>query len=222
MANPAVPPPTFAAEARTAPATSKDVAAAAFNVGCCYRDGTGGATKDMKDAAVWFRKAAKAGHVDAMVSLGVRHMLGQGVAATPEEGVKWFKKAADLGSAAAMNNLGSAYRDGSGVVKDNPKAVEWYKKAAEKGSIEAKINLAWAHERGLGVTVAVDKAAALKYYQEAADKGSTFAAKAVARLTAIPSVRIKAPGPAPAAESYLVADKIIAACLTSAAEAVHP
>ena len=76
MSAPATPPPLFATESRGG--TGKDVASAAFNVGCCYRDGQGGTPRDYVEAIKWFKKAAKAGHAEAMVSLGVRYAAGQG------------------------------------------------------------------------------------------------------------------------------------------------
>jgi TPR repeat protein len=70
--------------------------------------------------------------------LGVRYLLGEGVAKDATEGVKWMSKAAEQGNAEAQYNLGVCYAKGDGVAKDDVTAYMWTNLAAASGAKSAK------------------------------------------------------------------------------------
>ena len=113
-------------------------AEAQFYLGFYYEQGVGvGVTKDLAEAAKWYRKAAEQGHAIAQYNLGVFYAQGAGVTKDLAEAVKWFRKAAEQGYARAQDNLGVCYYSGAGVTKDLAEAVKWIRKAAEQGDAKA-------------------------------------------------------------------------------------
>ena len=77
---------------------------AQFNLGCCYRDGTG-VEQDAERAFELFQQAADAGDEDAECSLGVAYERGEGVAQSDELAKQWYAKAATAGHKLAKSNL---------------------------------------------------------------------------------------------------------------------
>jgi TPR repeat protein len=61
-----------------------------------YEDGAG-VSKDLAEAARWYRKAADAGDARGMNNLGGMYEYGAGVSKNVAEAVRWYRKAADLG-----------------------------------------------------------------------------------------------------------------------------
>jgi TPR repeat protein len=120
------------------------------------------------------QKAATAGNVEAMNSLGLLYQNGQGVAQSYDKARVWFQKAADAGDADAMNNLGELYYYGLGVARDYTQARDWYEKAAAADNANAMYSLGWMYEKGSGVIIR-DYSQALNWYQRAAAEGNTEA-----------------------------------------------
>src|SRR5437660_1366663 len=87
-----------------AQAESGDVVAQ-VNLGECYANGRG-VTKDLVDAAKWFRKAAEQGNAIAQLKLGGAYQIGFGVTKDFTEAAKWYRKAAEQGNAFAQTSLG--------------------------------------------------------------------------------------------------------------------
>lgn len=102
---------------------------------------------------LWFRKAARRGHVEAQYMLGVAYYTGRGTEQNYIEAVKWLKQAALNGHASAAYLLGNAYMAGIGVEKDQAWAVRWYGKAASSGHARAQFSVGVAYAVGLGVPV---------------------------------------------------------------------
>jgi hypothetical protein len=128
--------------------------------------------QDAADAAEKFtcyRKAAEAGHADAMFSVGVCYRQGQGVEQDDAKAAAWYRRAAEKGQGEAAFNLGSSYANGRGVEKDEREALKWYLVAAKKGSDRAMFSVGLCYARGSGV--AKDAAKALDWFRKAAAKG---------------------------------------------------
>ena len=106
-------------------------------LGWCYANGQG-VSKDLKEAAKWYRKSAEQGLKEAQYSLGLCYYNGRGVPQSYEEAVKWYRKAAEQGVKEAQYDLGKCYENGQGVSKDINEAVKWYRKAAVQGVKEAQ------------------------------------------------------------------------------------
>jgi serine/threonine-protein kinase len=101
-----------------------------------------GPTKNEKEAARWYRKAADAGSSAAMLYLGSMYTDGTGVTQSDDEAARWWGKAANAGNPAGMYDLGTLYEEGRGVPRSAAKAKELYQKAANLGNDEAKKRLA--------------------------------------------------------------------------------
>jgi serine/threonine-protein kinase len=101
-----------------------------------------GPTKNEKEAARWFQKAADAGSSTGMLYLGSMYTDGTGVTQSDDQAAHWWGKAADAGNPAGMYDLGTLYEEGRGVPRSAAKAQELYQKAANLGNDEAKKRLA--------------------------------------------------------------------------------
>ena len=130
-----VKPETYSAElVKKAEAGDAD---AQFNLGDCYRLGTG-VTQDSKEAFKWYAKSAEQGVAWAQSWLGYCYISGTGVTQDSQEAVKFYKKSAEQGNDQAQFFLGSCYANGTGVTQDYKEAVKWYTKSAEQGCPQAK------------------------------------------------------------------------------------
>jgi TPR repeat protein/uncharacterized caspase-like protein len=136
------------------------------------------AAQQYGDALPLMRRAADAGSVAAMTSLGDMYVDGRGVAKDEAEAMRLFRRAADSGNAAAISNLGIMYQDGRGVVQDDLEAIRLYRKAAALGDAGAMNNL--GHMYGNGRGVAKDEAEALRLYRKAAGLGDPGAMNSLA------------------------------------------
>jgi TPR repeat protein len=68
-------------------------AEACYRLGLAYRQGTPQRPKDDLSAALWFRKAAAAGHPEAMAALADAYLGGHGVLRNPREAARWAEAA---------------------------------------------------------------------------------------------------------------------------------
>ena len=68
-----------------------------YKIGECYYNGTGGASKDLAKAAVWFEKAAHQGHANAQSKIGSLYQNGTGVEKDIAKAKQWYKMAANNG-----------------------------------------------------------------------------------------------------------------------------
>ena len=91
----------------------------ANNLGVMYANGEG-VSRDDKQAAFWFRKAAEQGYAEAQLILGLMYNEGQGgLEKDYSQAVAWFRKAAEQALAMAQYNLGVMYANGAGVTHDD-------------------------------------------------------------------------------------------------------
>lgn len=135
-------------------------------LGDAYSKGWG-TTVDKTKAREWFRKAAEAGHTQAMVRLGM--LLDRPAPEDdPAEAVLWFRRAAELGNASGMISLGFAYREGRGVSQDPSEAVRWFIKAVETGDGHSMIHVGRMYSRWLE-----DPVKAVEWFNRAAEEGFT-------------------------------------------------
>jgi hypothetical protein len=76
-------------------------AVAQFVLGVCLANGTGGRTKDEREAVKWYRQAADQGCADAQFNLGDCYYHGTGATKDERKAAKWYRLAADQGHADA-------------------------------------------------------------------------------------------------------------------------
>ncbi|MDP9100050.1 MAG: sel1 repeat family protein [Verrucomicrobiota bacterium] len=178
----ALPAPVWPAPSPTAPAQSKTDqnpsdevrakaeagdAEAQYLLGRRYARGQG-ATKDLAEAAKWYRKAADQNYAKAQDALGYYYEEGKGVEKDSVEAVKWYRKAADQNNPGGQYNLARCYAHGLGVPKDPVEAVKWYRKAAAQNFAMAQHNLGYCYDQGEGVPK--DLVEAAKWYRKAAEQ----------------------------------------------------
>ena len=110
---------------------------AAFNLGQAYRLGKGVAA-DSGAAKRWFEKAARGGHLDAQVSLGLL-LFDNGDRAAA---LVWLQRAAARGEPRALLVTGTALFNGDGVKRDPVLGYAYVSRAAAQGLAPAKATLA--------------------------------------------------------------------------------
>jgi TPR repeat protein len=115
----------------------KGDADAAFNLGQAYRLGRG-VNSDSAAAKRWFEKAARAGHLDAQVSLGLL-LFDSGDRPTAFE---WLGKAAERGEPRALLVTGTALFNGDGLPRDAVRGYAYVSRSAAQGLMPAKQTLA--------------------------------------------------------------------------------
>lgn len=124
------------------------------------------AERHYTEAIEKFTDAVGFGSADAAYHLAQMYQNGEGVERDYVEALKWAEKAADLGYPEI-----EALIDALNEQKKYAGEMVQYTKAAEQGDPLAAHNLGMMHESGKGT--AEDKAEALKWYEKAADLGSS-------------------------------------------------
>lgn len=113
---------------------------AQYYLGTMYNHGHG-APRDLRLAAEWYEKAARAGHPDAPFTLGFLLYYGsEGVAPNSAAAAPWLDRAAQAGNGAAQSLLARLYLEGTGVPLDHERALNWALSAAEKGNAGAQFD----------------------------------------------------------------------------------
>lgn len=136
------------------------------------------------DAAPWFERAARHGHVDAQVMLGTMYLVGRGVGKDPVAAAEWYGVAAEAGDPWAQFSLGNMYLEGNGVPRDVKKGIRLERLAAEQGHQGAQYNLGALFYNG--DAVARDYAAAANWFERAARQGDTRSQLTLGRIYSTP------------------------------------
>ena len=126
---------------------------AQYNMGWMYLNAKG-VKQDLREAFVWFRKAAEQNEPTAQFNMGAALEVGDEKAGIPqniEAAVQWYTKSANQGNSAAQYNLGTLYDNGKGVPQDPQKSVEFYRQSAEQGYPPAQFSLGVAYYLGEGI-----------------------------------------------------------------------
>jgi TPR repeat protein len=120
------------------------------------------------EAFVWLRKAAEAGHAEAMHRFG--HLLEHnhaGVSADPRQAAEWFRKSAERGQAAPARDYATRLEEGRGIAKNLKEAARWYRRSAEAGDADAMGRYATMLEEGKGGRK--DEVEAIAWYRKSAE-----------------------------------------------------
>lgn len=157
-------------------------APAQFNVAIFYYNGEG-TTQDRAATVHWLERAARQGHIRAIMQLAECCRYGIGTKRDEAAYARWIERAAAAGDAQAQYKTGTAYYRGIGVIPDYEQAVKWYTKAANQGVSEAENDLGLCYENGLGVP-RLDPNRALRLYKSAANRGNATARSNYERLAA--------------------------------------
>lgn len=90
-------------------------------------------SKDEREAARWFLKAAAQGFVVAQFNLGLIHEKGLGVERNHAEAMKWYAKAVDAEFVPAFINLAVLYESGTDVARDRATATQLRIRSSQRG-----------------------------------------------------------------------------------------
>jgi TPR repeat protein len=155
--------------------------AAQYDLGLQYEKG-GGVSKDIKQAAGWFMKAAEKGYTKAEAKVGELYGLfgdrDSGLSFDPEKSMAWYTKAAEKGLAEAQYALGYLYATWY-LKKDSEKAAELFSKAAAQGNSPAQVSLGDCYANGEGMPK--DPKKAVEWYTKAARLGDTEGERKLAK-----------------------------------------
>jgi len=133
-------------------------ATAEVKVGECYAEGKG-VTRDAKQAAGWYRKAADQGNIDGEMHLAdlYRDGAGKAFARDMTQAAAWYRKAADQDDVSAQGALGMLYTVGQGVPQSDVEAYFWLELAASvKGPNQARYD---ANRRNVGTRITEEELA---------------------------------------------------------------
>ena len=122
------------------PLATKGDAAAQFQLGELYDQGTG-VPLDEKKALSWYRKAAVQGYAQAQYMLGIMYENSAGVPLDYKKAMSWYRKAAEQGAPDAQSALGAMYAAGLGVKANMVQALKWFILAASTGYEIGQINV---------------------------------------------------------------------------------
>jgi TPR repeat protein len=118
------------------PLADKGDADAQFNLGQAYKQGKG-VPADLSTALSWYEKAAKRGHPQAQVNVGLLLYNGGRKA----EALPWLRKGADLDDPRAQYIIGTEMFNGQLVSRDWPRAYALMTLASGRGLAAAVQNL---------------------------------------------------------------------------------
>lgn len=103
---------------------------AQYQLGRIYDEGKG-IPRNSKEAAYWYRRAARNGHTEALLALGKAFKSGEGVLQDNRIAAENFWRAAERGNAEGAYLFATMLQSGEGVERDLPRALKYYMQAAE-------------------------------------------------------------------------------------------
>jgi hypothetical protein len=133
-----------------------------------HREGLGSPVS-LPDAIHCCLLAARRGHAEAQLELGVRHTGGDGVARDLAAASEWLRAAASQGLPDALYRVGRMRLTGLDGPPDPVEAAGCFRAAAARGHLEASFELAELLVRGRGVPQ--DPVEAVRWYAQAAEQG---------------------------------------------------
>lgn len=150
-------------------------------VASCFRYGTG-TPQDLPSAIEWYTKAAKAGMVNAYVTLAELYQENIGDEASLRKGFECLRLAADASNIKAMTMFAEWLRDGIGCTANLSASIQAWQKLLPLDAMLAGFELARAYESGVGVPVSKDLA--IEHYRLARASGHPDAYRNLKRLGA--------------------------------------
>ena len=150
-------------------------------VGILYDNGLA-VSRDGREAADWFRKAAAKGDAQAEYRLGMKLVHGaDGVTRDVSQGLSLMERAGEHGYIHSFYYIADLYRTGGwGVPEDAAQSMVWFRKAADQGDAASQTTLGIDYQYGRGVTKNIDQA--ISWYRKAAAQGDVTAQQALAEL----------------------------------------
>ncbi len=130
---------------------------AQYNLGLMYEFGKG-CPVDYKAAEMYYLRASKANHNQAMAQLGALDMDDSSNFSNPKRSLRWYQKAAQLHNADALYQLGLLSETGALFKINLKQASQYYQEAAKQGHMKAMFALARLYQYGLAGEKNLDEA----------------------------------------------------------------
>ena len=103
---------------------------AQYHLAWCYN--TEKATPAQRaEAAYWYLQAARQGHEQSMLTIGLWYLQGVALPQSDREAAIWLRKSAKKGNSWSAYLLGEMYLAGRGVKADKREAIRWLKKGSD-------------------------------------------------------------------------------------------
>ncbi|XP_023930003.1 protein sel-1 homolog 3 [Lingula anatina] len=130
--------------------------------------GSHGVTRNLTEAVMYYRMAAKAGDPIALFDYGLLQLKGLGIKKNISQALQNLNKSAEMNHGDAWNALGWYYLNFEDNLNESARCFE---KAYSLGSVSAGHNLGYLHHTGQFPGKGADKYTAYQYYEWAADQG---------------------------------------------------
>jgi TPR repeat protein len=166
--------PTFIVDRYRAKADAGDTGAQ-FRLAILFERGAVTGSPDYDQAAVWFERAAAAGHGPAQFKRALYYQEGLGGQKDLSAAAALYRQAAEQGLGEAQFNLALLLAEGQGVAKDVSGAIRWYEQAAFRGVTPAMRALGLLYMGGVANTPQ-DRIEAWAWLTLATENGDTKAA----------------------------------------------
>ncbi len=109
-----------------------------------------GVSRDLSQAAYWYRRAADQGDPGAQVDMGYLYLKGIGVKPDAAQAAKWFQRAASSGSPTGKLDLAVLYLKGIGVPQDSHLALTLLTDLAKHEDARGEAYLGFLYMLGVG------------------------------------------------------------------------
>lgn len=134
---------------------------------------------NIKEAILWYKKAAQQGDVNAQLNLAYLY----GKVDSVKDNKAAFEinlKLAKAGNRYAQRALGYSYIMGEGTPKDYKQAMHWLYKAQEQGDAYSCGAIGWMYESGFGVEENLTKA--LEWFKKGAARNDKYSKDSLVNL----------------------------------------
>ena len=135
---------------------------------------------DIREVALWYRKAADLGDVQAQFMIGCLYARGEGVGLDLKHAARYFELAGSRGHPHAAFNLGVFILNGQGIEQSVAEAKRWFAVAAKGGLAQAELRLGQILMRE--ATTQVEIGSARMLIERASNAGNGEAKTALARM----------------------------------------
>ncbi|PHQ65107.1 MAG: hypothetical protein COB99_05875 [Sulfurimonas sp.] len=134
---------------------------------------------DIKEAIVWYKKAAQQADVDSQLSLANIYKNVE-LVKDDKAALEITSQLARAGNLYAQKTLAYSYMEGDGAPQDYRQAMYWSKKAQEQGDAYSCGAIGWMYGSGSGVTKDLTKA--LDWFKKGIDRNDTYSKEEFVKL----------------------------------------
>ena len=133
-----------------------------------------------QQALEFLKKAVNKNHIPSMIEMGMLYSVGKLVPKNRGKAIEYWSMAKELGSKEAEVRIAVSNLTDSTYLKNTTGDFMILKNNAEQGSIFAETALGYCYEKGAGTKE--DKALAIHFYRQAAQRGNETAYNSLKRM----------------------------------------